>query len=166
MADRCVTRFNWRYRLGMGLLTLGGRVREREVLYHHGRDDVDRLADETGEKARLVVERDGVGITLYQSTGESVDDTRTHAGSVEELYCTGAGKALLATFPADRVEQYLSETTLQAYTEQTITDPEALRDELDVIRSRGFAIDDEERYEGRRCVASAIVSTAGAPSVR
>lgn len=150
-----------RYRLGMRFLTFGGTVREQEPLYHLGRDDVDRLATETGEKARLIVERDGHGITLYQSAGEHADDTRTHVGSIEELYCTAAGKAFLANLPAERVEQYLSETPLHAYTENTITKPDELREDLSTIRSRGIAVDDEERYEGLRCVASAIVSNEG-----
>lgn len=152
---------NGRYRLGMRFLTLGGTVREQEELYHLSRDDVDRLARESGEKARLIVERDGHGITLYQSTGEHSDDTHTHVGSIEELYCTAAGKAFLADLPDERVEQYLSETPLHPYTENTITDPDELRDELDEIRSRGIAVDDEERYDGLRCIASAIVSSEG-----
>lgn len=150
-----------RYRLGVRFLTLGGTVREQDELYHLSRDDVDRLARETGEKARLIVEQDGHGITLYQSAGEHTDDTRTHVGSIEELYCTAAGKAFLADLPAERVDQYLAETPLRAYTENTITDPDELRDELDAIRSRGIAVDDEERYEGLRCVASAIASSEG-----
>ncbi|RDI70188.1 IclR family transcriptional regulator [Halopelagius longus] len=153
-----VEKVDGRYRLGLTFLALGGEVRERQRLYHLGKDDVDALADRTGEKARLIVEHDGRGITLYQSTGENVadTDTHTHVGSVEELHCTAAGKAFLAELSADELDAYLADAPLTAYTDATITDPDALREELEAIRSRGVAFDDEERYEGVRCVASAI----------
>ena len=150
-----------RYELGLGLLTLGGRARERRRLYHLARDDVDELAAETGERARLVVEQDGRGVTLYQSDGEAVGETDTHLGSVEDLYCSAAGKAFLAELTDEAVEEYLAETTLEPHTERTITDPAALREELDDIRSRGVAFDDEEYLEGVRCVATAITSREG-----
>jgi DNA-binding IclR family transcriptional regulator len=150
-----------RYRLGLQTLALGGTAREREQLYHLSKHDVDQLARTTGEKARLIVEQDGYGITLYQSSGEHVETTRTYVGCIEELYCTAAGKAFLAELSADEVDTYLSETDLQAHTDRTITDPDRLRAELSDIRSQGIAFDDEERYEGIRCVASAVLSGDG-----
>ncbi|GCF15956.1 IclR family transcriptional regulator [Haloarcula mannanilytica] len=152
-------RSDGKYQLGLRFLTLGGKVREQEQLYHLGKSDVDKLARETGEKARLIVERDGYGITLYQSSGNAIEDTPTHVGSIEELYCTAAGKAFLAELPDEEVSTYLGEKTMHAYTQNTITDPEELRDQLEAIRSRGIAFDDEERYDGIRCVASSIVSS-------
>lgn len=148
------------YQLSLRFLTLGGQVREREQLYHLGKDDVEELAQETGEQTRLIVERNGSGITLYQATGNHVTESITHVGSIEELYCTAAGKVFLAELSDDELDSYLNETSFTPYTESTITDTNELRKELEKIRARGVAFDDEERYEGYRCVASAI-STEG-----
>ncbi|WP_082146812.1 helix-turn-helix domain-containing protein [Halostagnicola sp. A56] len=60
------------YQLSLRFLTLGGQVRERERLYHLGKDDVEELAQETGEQTRLIVERNGSGITLYEFSEKSI----------------------------------------------------------------------------------------------
>lgn len=142
-------------------MTLGGSAREQEQLYQLGKNDVKRLATETGEKARLIVERNGYGITLYQATGENVDETITHVGSREDLYCTAAGKAFLAELSDEELDSYLSERDFKQYTDRTITDSEELRTELEKIRTDGVAFDDGEFYQGLRCVAAPIVVSDG-----
>lgn len=145
-----------RYRLSLKLLTLGGQVREHEQLYHLGKDDVDELADQTGEQASLVVERDGQAITLYQSTGDATTESVTHAGKVEDLHCTAAGKVILEGYTDAELDDFLSTATLDSYTDRTITDPAELRTAIDEVRDRGVAFDDQERYDGVRCVAAPI----------
>ncbi|MFB6139104.1 MAG: IclR family transcriptional regulator [Halosimplex sp.] len=160
-ADNYLAREDGTYRLGLGLFTLGAKARTRERIYHVAKPNVDRLAETTGEQARLVVERDGRGITLYQAAGERVDDPLTDAGSVEDLHCTAAGKAFLAELPDDRLEAVLADHPLPRRTPNTITDADELRAALADIRERGVAFDDEERDEGVRCVASAVSDRSG-----
>lgn len=149
------------YRLGLRFLSLGGQVRARQRLFGLARDDVDRLAGETGEQARLIVERDGVGVTIYRAIGEHGSATDTHVGSSEDLYCTAAGKAFLAELSEDALDAYLDDQVMTRYTDDTVDDERALRDQLQSIRADGVAFDDEEIYEGVRCVASAIHSSDG-----
>jgi len=160
-ADNYLLREDGTYRLGLGLFTLGAQARTQERIFHVAKPNVDRLAETTGEQARLVVERDGHGITLYQAAGENVDDPPTYAGRVEDLHCTAAGKAFLAELPEDRLDELLSGHPLPYRTENTITDPSELRETLAEIRDRGVAFDDEERDAGVRCVASAISDREG-----
>ncbi|MFP8952457.1 IclR family transcriptional regulator [Natrialbaceae archaeon A-arb3/5] len=157
----CLEKSNGRYRLGLRFLTYGGQARAGTRIYQLAKADVDKLAVETGEEVRLVVEQRGHGITLYQSTGENVDTPRSHVGRIEELHCTAAGKAFLASLPESRAAELLDEINLTAYTDHTITDQAALEAELERIRSRNVAFDDEERYEGVRCVAVSITNRSG-----
>lgn len=145
-----------KYRLSLRFLALGGHVREREGLYQYGKDDVDRLADSTGELVRLVIEQDLQGLTVYQSEGDAVTDRTTHLGTVEPAYCTAAGKTFLAELPDARLETYLTQTDFESRTEHTITDPDVLREEVEQIRATSVAFDDRECYEGVRCVATAV----------
>lgn len=147
------------YRAGLKPLTFGGKARAREQIYRLAKSDVDQLASETGEEARLIIEQNGASIVLYQAEGESVDRPHTYVGFMEELHCTAAGKALLAALPENRADELIADMDLSARTEHTITERDALEDELERIRSRGVAFDDEEWTEGIRCVATAI--TAG-----
>ncbi|OVE85434.1 IclR family transcriptional regulator [Natronolimnobius baerhuensis] len=157
----CLEKTNGRYRFGLQFLTYGGQARTGHRLYQLAKDDVDRLAAETGEEVRLAVEQQGYGITLYQSTGEHIDTARSYVGRVEELHCTAAGKAFLAALPENRVDTLLEDLDLKAFTPQTITDRTELEAELEQIRSRDVAFDDEERHEGVRCVAVSITNRSG-----
>ncbi len=156
----CLEKSNGTYQLGLRFLTYGGQARTRQRIYQLAKSDVDQLAAETSEQVRLVVERDGHGITIYQAEGEHLDHSRSYVGSVDELHCTAAGKAFLAALSPDRVAELLDETELVRYTENTITDRDVLLEELEQIRSRKVAYDDEERIDGIRCVAVAITNKA------
>lgn len=83
------------------------------------------------------------------------------AGRRSPAYCTGIGKAILAHLEPERLEKYLREVTLKPRTPRTITDRDALRQDLRRIRSRGFSVDDEEIFPGLRCVAAPIFSFDG-----
>ncbi len=76
-------------------------------------------------------------------------------------YCTGVGKAMLAHLPEDKLAAALSRQSFHAHTPNTLTTPDALRDELVRIRQRGYALDDEEHETGIACLAAPILSGTG-----
>ncbi len=86
---------------------------------------------------------------------------KTTEGSQLEAYCSGVGKVLLAHLPERERERYLSEGPFVRLTDNTITDPAALRDELHRIIRRGYAIDDGEILETLKCVAVPLKNQHG-----
>jgi DNA-binding IclR family transcriptional regulator len=60
------------------------------------------------------------------------------------------------------LEEILGEMRLYRLTEKTITNPAALRREIEQARERGYALDDEETELGGRCVAAPIFGKEGA----
>jgi len=84
----------------------------------------------------------------------------TQLGSRVPLYCTGVGKAILANLPESAVAGLL-DGELAVFTDTTITDKEQLAAELEAIRTRGYAIDNEEREVGVRCVAAPVFRADG-----
>ena len=73
------------------------------------------------------------------------------------LHSTALGKAVLAHLPESYVYEIIDQHGLPAQTNQTITDPDELFDELETIRERGFAQDKGERAGGIRCIAAPVV---------
>lgn len=152
---------NGRYRLGTRLLELGGFVRRGSDLYRVAQSEIDNLADETGEHANLLVEEYGWGYFLYKSEGENAVWLDTHVGMRVYLQTTAMGKCILANMPHERVEEILDRTGLPEITENSLATREELYDELELIRERGYALDNEERVQGMRCVGAPITGSDG-----
>ncbi|SDZ54774.1 transcriptional regulator, IclR family [Herbiconiux ginsengi] len=71
-------------------------------------------------------------------------------------YATSMGRVLLANLPAAERDALLGDLHPAAFTPSTLTDPEALRAELDAVRERGWTIVDQELEVGLRSVAAPV----------
>lgn len=154
-----VTRSGKRYELSYQFLILGEYIRNESVLYRVGKSKVDDLADELGHYAHLVTEEDGYGVNLYQAKGTEAADYDYQAAKLQQrdpLYLTAAGKAILAHKPRERVEEIIEQDGFERRTRNTITDEETLFDELETVRQRGFAYNDEEEIKGFRAIGAPI----------
>ncbi|MFW6381283.1 MAG: IclR family transcriptional regulator [Bacillota bacterium] len=122
---------------------------------------LEEIVDTCNETTNFVIMEDFQ--VVYIDQVESTNMVRMFAGqgSHGPAYCTGSGKALLANLEPDKRQQYLKEAELTAYTENTITDTEQLRQELARIREQGYALDLEEMEKGVRCVAAPIFGEEG-----
>lgn len=148
------------YRVGLQFLPMGEYARNREDLYLAGRDEIEVLANETGEYVHLIAPNRGRQIKLYEDYGDNAVATGHHIWNREfrqYLHRSAAGKAILAEYPADRVDEIIEEHGLEEATENTITDRETLLNELDSIRDQGYATNDQELTTGLRSVAASIV---------
>jgi DNA-binding IclR family transcriptional regulator len=149
------------YYLGLRFLELGELARDRFKIHEVGKPEVEKLADQTGELANLAVLEYGQVVYLYRARGSEAVNLDTYSGKRVQIHSTALGKAMLAHRPPERIEELLTETDLQAETEETITDSDELRSELSTIRERGVAFDREEAFSGLRCVAAPILDADG-----
>ena len=85
----------------------------------------------------------------------------TEVGRRAHTHDTGVGNAILATLPDDRVRAIVTAAGMPTPTEKSLGSLEALFADLDRIRERGYAVDDEEQEIGVRCYAMAV---PGAPT--
>jgi IclR family pca regulon transcriptional regulator len=76
-------------------------------------------------------------------------------------YATSMGRVLLAGLTADELGAWLARAGLRPITDRTITDPGALRAELDQVREQGWALVDQELEEGLRSLAAPILDRSG-----
>lgn len=65
-------------------------------------------------------------------------------GKTAPLYCVASGKLYLAHLSERELEAYFERQQLKAFTENTITSREALREEIAKIKVNGYALDREE----------------------
>ncbi|MCV9938294.1 SMP-30/gluconolactonase/LRE family protein [Boseaceae bacterium BT-24-1] len=151
------------YTLGYRLLELAQNVWTAPDLAAVASIELQRLRDMTGETAYLAVPHDGAVLALGKF--ESPHDVRSAArlGIRKPLHCTSQGKAILAFLPEEVVDGLLARAPLERFTPQTITDPDYLKAQLRIVRSRGYAVEDQEILAGNRCVGAPVLDAAGRP---
>ncbi|ODT66877.1 MAG: transcriptional regulator [Pelagibacterium sp. SCN 63-23] len=146
------------YRLGLRLFELGNIVLANLELHREGRAIVDALHRLTSRAVHLAV-FDGLRAVVIQRTEAEPMLSNTMVEN-SPAHCTSVGKAILAHQPADILERVIA-AGLERFTETTITEPEALRAELELTRERGYAIDNGEHQPGLRCIGAPIRNQAG-----
>ncbi len=149
------------YHLGFKFLRLGEHARTRKEIYRMAEPIVEELAVETNERSQFIVEEYNKGVFVHRSTGTHAVQTDTGLGKRIYLHSTGAGKAILAHLPSDRIDAIIEDIGLPKQTENTITDPEELRDELEQTRERGYAFNREEGMSRLRTVGVPVMNQDG-----
>lgn len=143
-----------RIRLGPMLLPLAAATRfpVTELM----RPVLSAVADETGETVALgVAEGEQVRFVDRILAGQRVT-SNIEVGTALPLHCSASGKALLAAMSPKELEAAKQKLVLNHYTDQTITSWPALDQELDRIRIRRIAEDNEEHSEGISSLAIAF----------
>jgi IclR family acetate operon transcriptional repressor len=149
------------WQIGAGAFRIGTAFLRRTKVVERARQPMDALMRDTGETANLGVEVRGEVLFLAQVETHEAIRAFFPPGTKGPMHSSGIGKALLAWYPADRVAQIIARQGLQKFTTLTITSDAALVRDLARTRERGFAIDDQERAEGMRCVAAPIFNAHG-----
>lgn len=152
------------YCLSPRFILIGEHVRQQSLLYRFGKDEIDKLVEETGEYAQLITEKHGLGIVLYLNRGEKAIGSN-YPNQMEQkplyLHHTAAGKSILVHLPDDRVDEIIEQHGLVRRTENTITERDELLEELERIEERGYAYNVEEEVTGLRAVGAPIKGPDG-----
>jgi DNA-binding IclR family transcriptional regulator len=124
-------------------------------------DRLEALRDELGETVHLVT-IDGRFI-LFVDSMESTRAVRvgSRVGMRMAAHCTAAGKVILAQLPPAELEEYL-DALPEPLTPNSLTDPAAIRAELERVAAQGYATNFEESEDGLSAVAVAIPEPSGA----
>ncbi|MEV0799882.1 IclR family transcriptional regulator [Kribbella sp. NPDC050281] len=161
-ADRFVRRDDaHRYRLGSRLFALADAAREQHVVREVAAPHLRQLNQKTGQTVHLAAWENGE--VIYVDKLDSVRSVRMYSqiGVPAALHCTAVGKVLLAAQPKRIREALLESIEYHAFTPQTITDPDALRAELDAVRAQGWAQDRAEHESFINCIGAPVADQHG-----
>lgn len=151
-----------RYRPTYKICALAGHVNVHEKLREAAHPLLERIAGEFRETVNISVEdrMRAVYIDVVQRSDRSLI-TFQQIGSTSPMHATGNGKLLLLNYSDEQLDELIRVRGLKRYTEHTFTTKEALKEELQRIRERGYAYDEEEREPGIRCIAFPVYGAEG-----
>lgn len=150
-----------RYALGQRLVDLGRRAVLNADLREIARPRLRRLRDLTGETAHLGVVLGDEVVYLEKVESEHAVRMASEIGGRNPLHCTALGKAILAHGSPELCDRVLRAGRLASRTEHTLTNAAALAEDLRLVRSRGFSLDDEESELDLRCIGAPVLDAEG-----
>lgn len=159
-----------KYRLGLELASLGFKVIQRMDLRREALPFMKQLVQEWDETCDLSIFDQGKVFYIEILRGDHALTISAAVGQRLPAHCTASGKLFLAYLPESELDSVL-EQPMESYTDNTITSPDELRRQLEIIRDQGYAVDNEE-YELGVCAVSApifnrrgnIIAAVGSPS--
>lgn len=153
-----------RYRLGPGSLSLGMAYINGIDLRQLALEALRDLSRRTNETATLSLRHGWERMYVDQVTPDREVKMTVVIGRWFPLHAGSSSKAFLAFLDEEDREGYLTNRHLERITDTTIVDVAALRDELERIRNRGYAISFGERQAGAGSVAAPLFDHNGQPS--
>ncbi|MGY6548677.1 MAG: HTH-type transcriptional regulator BhcR [Roseinatronobacter sp.] len=149
-----------RWHVGAGAFRTGSAFLRRTKLADRARGAMEMLMRETGETANLGVEDRGEVLFLTQVETHEAIRAFFPPGTRSPMHVSGIGKALLAHMSTAHLLAMMTRG-LPQFTPASLTEGVALERDLIATRARGYAIDNEERTEGMRCIAAPIFDAQG-----
>jgi DNA-binding IclR family transcriptional regulator len=148
------------YHLGPELIALGSQALLTSDLRTTVRPALERVGAESDESTTLEVLVGDQMLILDGVKGRHLVSAGLEIGTRWPAHATSTGKCVLAGLPGLHLDRLLHSPLLR-YTEHTLTDPEALRVELETIRSKGYAVANQELEMGYVAVGAAFRGPLG-----
>jgi Transcriptional regulator len=145
-----------KYGLTLKLFELGNKKVEKMDIVSISRPYLKELVEKTNEVVHLVV-REGIEV-MYVSKVEPQKSMKmyTRIGMRKPMYCTAMGKAMLSQMTEEEIEEIWNASDIKKLTDNTIVDLNKLKESLKDIRTKGYAMDEQEVEAGIRCVGTIV----------
>ncbi|MEO1719120.1 MAG: IclR family transcriptional regulator [Pseudomonadota bacterium] len=148
--------------IGVRAFEIGNAFLRHRKIVDIGRARMHELMEQSGESVNLAIEDNDEAVYVAQVESHQSVRAFHRAGSRGPLHALAVGKALLSTMDDDAVRLVLQRTGLNSFSQNTITDPQRLFDELARARARGWAENNEEHEAGMCAVAAPVFDEHGA----
>jgi DNA-binding IclR family transcriptional regulator len=149
------------YALGENLILLGRKAEMQRDVRMIARPALEQLARTTRETVNLTTLVGNSVVQLDHVDSPNILKVTWDSGQQFPVYASASGKVFLAYLTEDERQRMFRSLKPHAFTKRTIVNAKKSRTEFELIRRRGYAIDDAEREEGVRCVAAPIFNSRG-----
>lgn len=145
-----------KYSLGIKLYEYGKIYEKDFSLKKIVRPYLEKLGKEFGEGVYFAVESNYQ--VFYVDRVEANYSLRltTKPGNSDPLYCTAMGKVILAFQSQEYFDEYLNKSERVKLTENTLVTKDELKNEIELIKKSGYALDNEEVEKDLICVAAPV----------
>jgi len=152
---------NKRYRIGSRIFGLAAGARDENMLLALGTPILERLSSKTGQAAHLAIRSKQDIIVIARTEASGLLQLAGRSGATRPAHATAIGKVLLAAMSPDEFDRLILDLPLPRLTAQTLTDPKALRRQVEEVRRNGIAYDDRELDNDVRCAAVPVHDFSG-----
>ncbi len=142
--------------LGSGLWRLANQYPWIEFLTRLASASLKKLARDSGETAHIAIREGTKTIIVDNEMSNQPLSVSVNTGDEGLLHCTSVGKALIMDSSGTELELLFGGRKLTAMTRNTFTSIDELAADLEVSRKKGYTLDDQEYFDGIRCVAAPI----------
>ncbi len=151
-----------RYELTMKLVGLSGLYMKKMNVVEQVKPFLSRLMNDTKETIHFV-KRTGnqvVYIHKVESFYNSVQMV-SMVGNRLPIYCSGVGKAIACQMSEEELKVLWDSSNIEKRTPFTLTEFSDFQKELELVKERGYALDNEENEMGVRCIAANLPGLCG-----
>ena len=145
-----------KYHLGFKFLNISNLILNNIDIRKIAHKYLLQLHAESGEAVHLAVLRNGKVVYVDKINKSDGLSLATYIGFYTDPHAAAGGRVLLSQLATNKIMEIYQGTSLKKYSKNTITNFDQLLNELRKVKKQGYAIDDEEYYEGVRCVAAPI----------
>jgi len=150
-----------RYSLGLKLIELAGHMLAEMKVREVAQPFLQKLMQISRETVHLGILERGEVVYIDKIDGPEPVRLLTHVGKALPAYVTSMGKAIMAYLPEEELEEVLNQQSFEAITKNTITNKQAFRDHLKLVRSVGYATDHEENRPTACCLGAPVFDFVG-----
>ena len=141
---------------------IGSLVNSQISIRDVARPYLANLAQKCNESVCLAIEQDMEIVYIDVIDGpDGMLKITQRIGKLAPIHSTGIGKLMLLNYDLKQLEHIIETKGLKALTPNTITSKDELLLELEKIKQRGYALDDEECELGARCLSAGIKDYTG-----
>ena len=145
------------YYLTFKICSIANMVSSEIHLFDFAQPYMKQISKRFEESVCLALEEDMTVVYIGVVPGpDQMLKTMQRIGNRAPMHCTGVGKLLLLNHDEGYINKLIAEKGLTSFTEKTITTKKQLMEELQEVRSRQYAFDNEECEVGARCIAVPI----------